>query len=303
MVDMRVDLAGVALSNPIVSASGTFGFGREYARFYALGELGAVSAKGLTLHGRPGNPGPRIAETPSGMLNSVGLQNPGVEGFLRDELPWLKTQGTKLIVNLSAGTVEEFAQMAEMLSVEGVDLLEVNISCPNVKCEGLAFGTRPETAVAATEAVKKHTHLPVMVKLSPNVTSIAEIARAVEGAGADAISLINTLLGMRIDLSTRRPILKNNTGGLSGPAVLPVAVRCIHDVYAAVKVPLLGMGGVETGEDAAELMMAGASAVAVGTAILSDPMAPVRIRDELREFCESRGISEVRSLTGSLEVW
>ena len=257
----------------------------------------------FTIKEKAGNLPPRIAETTAGMLNSVGLQNPGVEGFLREELPWLKEQGTKLIVNLSAGTVEEFAQMAEMLSVEGVDLLEVNISCPNVKCEGLAFGTRPETAVAATEAVKKHTHLPVMVKLSPNVTSIAEIARAVEGAGADAISLINTLLGMRIDLSTRRPILKNNTGGLSGPAVLPVAVRCIHDVYAAVKVPLLGMGGVETGEDAAELMMAGASAVAVGTAILSDPMAPVRIRDELREFCESRGISEVRSLTGSLEVW
>ena len=303
MVDMRVDLAGLELRNPIVSASGTFGFGREYAKFYALNELGAVSAKGLTLHGRPGNPGPRIAETPAGMLNSVGLQNPGVEGFLREELPWLKAQGTKVIVNLSAGTVEEFAQMAEMLSVDGVDLLEVNISCPNVKCEGLAFGTRPETAAAATDAVKSHTCLPVMVKLSPNVTSIAEIARAVEGAGADAISLINTLLGMRIDLNSRRPILKNNTGGLSGPAVLPVAVRCIHDVYTSVKLPLLGMGGVESGEDAAELMMAGAAAVAVGTAIVSDPMAPIRVRDELEAFCESRGIPEVRSLTGTLEVW
>ena len=193
--------------------------------------------------------------------------------------------------------------MAEMLSVDGVDMLEVNISCPNVKCEGLAFGTRPETAQAATEAVRSHTHLPVMVKLSPNVTDIAEIARAAEAGGADALSLINTLLGMRIDLNTRRPILKNNTGGLSGPAVLPVAVRCIHQVHQAVKLPLLGMGGVMTGEDAAELMMAGASAVAVGTAILTDPMAPLRILEELERFCDSRGISEVRSLTGTLEVW
>ncbi len=301
--EMQVTLAGMSMENPIVAASGTFGFGREYARFYPLSRLGGVCAKGLTLHGRAGNPGPRIAETPSGMLNSVGLQNPGVEGFLRDELPWLRQQGTRVIVNLSAGTVEEFAQMAELLSVDGVDMLEVNISCPNVKCEGLAFGTSTQTAAAATQAVKSHTHLPVMVKLSPNVTSIGEIAKAVEGAGADAISLINTLLGMRIDLNTRRPILKNNTGGLSGPAVLPVAVRCIHQVYQAVQVPLLGMGGVETGEGAAELMMAGATAVAVGTAILSDPMAPIRIAHELEEFCRTHGISEVRSLTGTLEVW
>ena len=303
MSDLRVNLAGLELRNPIVSASGTFGFGREYAAFYPLSRLGAVSAKGLTLLPRSGNMPPRIAETPSGMLNSVGLQNPGVEGFLREELPWLKEQGTKVIVNLSAGTVEEFGQMAEMLSVDGVDLLEVNISCPNVKCEGLAFGTRPETAQAATEAVKTHTHLPVMVKLSPNVTDITEIARAAEAGGADALSLINTLLGMRIDLNTRRPILKNNTGGLSGPAVLPVAVRCIHQAHQAVKLPILGMGGVMTGADAAELMMAGASAVAVGTAILTDPLAPVRILDELDRFCDDRGISEVRSLTGTLEVW
>ncbi len=302
-VDMQVSLAGMEMCNPIVAASGTFGFGREYAKFYPLHKLGGISAKGLTMYPREGNPGPRIAETPSGILNSVGLQNPGVAGFLRDELPWLRQQGTRVIVNLSAGTVEEFAQMAQMLSVEGVDMLEVNISCPNVKCEGLAFGTSTETAAAATRAVKTHTHLPVMVKLSPNVTSIAEIARAVEDAGADAISLINTLLGMRIDLNTRRPLLKNNTGGLSGPAVLPIAIRCIHQVYQAVKIPLLGMGGVESGEDAAELMMAGASAVAVGTATLTDPMAPCRIAQELESFCNTHGISEVRSLTGTLEVW
>ena len=302
-VDMAVTLAGMTMESPIVAASGTFGFGREYARFYPLSQLGGLCAKGLTLHPRGGNPGPRIAETPTGMLNSVGLQNPGVEGFLREELPWLRRQGTRVIVNLSAGTVEEFGQMAQMLSVEGVDMLEVNISCPNVKCEGLAFGTRPETAAAATRAVKEHTHLPVMVKLSPNVTSIGEIAQAAEEAGADALSLINTLLGMRIDLNTRRPVLKNNTGGLSGPAVLPVAVRCIQEVYRAVKIPLLGMGGVQTGEDAAELMMAGASAVAVGTAILTDPLAPCRIARELEDFCRSHGVEAVQSLTGTLEVW
>ncbi len=301
--DMRVTLAGIALTNPIVAASGTFGFGREYAAFYPLSTLGGICAKGLTLHPRMGNPGPRIAETPAGMLNSVGLQNPGVEGFLKEELPWLRRQGTRVIVNLSAGTVEEFAQMAELLSADGVDMLEVNISCPNVKCEGLAFGTRPETAAAATRAVKSHTHLPVMVKLSPNVTSIADIARAVADAGADAISLINTLLGMRIDLNLRRPILKNNTGGLSGPAVLPVAVRCIHEVHQAVDLPLLGMGGVTTGQDAAELMIAGATAVAVGTATLTDPMAPCRIAQELEDFCKAHGVSQVRSLTGTLEVW
>ncbi len=301
--DLRVCLAGVEFANPIVAASGTFGFGREYADFYPLSLLGGVSAKGLTLLPRAGNPSPRIAESPSGILNSVGLQNPGAEGFLREELPWLRQQGTRVIVNLSAGSTDEFSRMAELLSAEGVDMLEVNISCPNVQCEGLAFGTDPATAAAATRAVKSHTHLPVMVKLSPNVTSIAEIARAVEDAGADAISLINTLLGMRIDLTTRRPILRNNTGGLSGPAVLPVAVRCIHEVYQAVKIPLLGMGGVSTGEDAAELMIAGASAVAVGTAILSDPMAPVRIVRELEDFCRRQGITEVRSLTGTLEVW
>ncbi len=301
--DMRVSLAGMEMANPIVAASGTFGFGREYAELYPLSALGGVCAKGLTMEARRGNPGPRIAETPGGMLNSVGLQNPGVEGFLKEELPWLRQQGTRVIVNLSAGTVEEFAQMAELLSAPGVDMLEVNISCPNVRCEGLAFGTRPETAAAATGAVKSHTHLPVMVKLSPNVTSISEIAKAVADAGADAISLINTLLGMRIDLNTRRPILKNNTGGLSGPAVLPVAVRCIHEVHRAVDLPLLGMGGVSTGQDAAELMMAGATAVAVGTATLSDPMAPVRIAEELSDFCRSHGVARAGALTGTLEVW
>lgn len=303
LVNTQVTLAGVSLKNPIVPASGTFGFGREYAEYFKLSELGGICVKGLTLKPREGNPCPRIAETPAGMLNSVGLQNPGVDAFVERELPWLREQGTKIIANLSGNTVEEYALLSEKLSVPGVSMLEVNISCPNVKHGGLAFGTMPESAAAATKAVKDHTHLPVMVKLSPNVTDITEIARAVEAAGADAVSLINTLLGMRIDLSTRRPILKNNTGGLSGPAVLPVAVRCVHQVYQAVKIPILGMGGVSTGQDAAELMMAGAAAVGVGTATISDPMAPVRILEELTEFCAGQGVKDVSKLTGSLEVW
>lgn len=303
LVNTQVTLAGVSLKNPIVPASGTFGFGREYEKYFDLAQLGGICVKGLTPKPREGNPCPRIAETPAGMLNSVGLQNPGVDAFVEKELPWLKTKGTKIIANLSGNTVEEYAMLAEKLSVPGVDMLEVNISCPNVKHGGLAFGTLPESAAAATRAVKTHTPLPVMVKLSPNVTDITEIARAVEAEGADAVSLINTLLGMRIDLNTRRPILRNNTGGLSGPAVLPVAVRCVHQVYHAVKIPILGMGGVSSGEDAAELMMAGAAAVGVGTATISDPAAPIRILEELCTFCAVHGIADVKSLTGTLEVW
>jgi len=301
--DMRVNFAGVELANPIIPASGTYGFGREYAELYPLSSLGGICAKGLTVLPREGNPVPRIAESPSGMLNSVGLQNPGVDAFVEKELPWLSQQGTKVIANLSGNTLEEYALLAEKLSVPGVDMLEVNISCPNVKHGGLAFGTMPESAAAATKAVKSHTHLPVIVKLSPNVTDITEIARAVEAAGADAVSLINTLLGMRIDLNTRRPILRNNTGGMSGPAVLPVAIRCVHQVYNAVKIPILGVGGVSSGLDAAEMMMAGATAVGVGTAIITDPMAPVKIVQELQEFCQSRGIEKVSDLTGTLEIW
>ena len=299
MPDMKVKLAGVELSNPIVPASGTFGFGREYAQLYPLSSLGAICVKGLTMKPREGNPCPRIAETPSGMLNAVGLQNPGVDAFVAEQLPWLRQQGTKIIANLSGNTLEEYAILAEKLSVPGVDMLEVNISCPNVKCGGLAFGTQPESAAAATKAVKSHTHLPVIVKLSPNVTDITAIARAVEAEGADAVSLINTLLGMRIDLNTRRPIIRNNTGGLSGPAVLPVAVRCIHQVYNAVKIPILGMGGVSSGEDAAELMMAGASAVEVGAANLKDPFACKKIVENLPAVCQRLGVENIADLTGA----
>ena len=303
MPDMKVNLAGVELKNPIVVASGTFGFGREYAQFYDLGELGGICAKGLTLHRREGNPAPRIAETPMGILNSVGLQNPGVDDFIAHELPFMRQYDTKVIANISGNTPEEYGIMCEKLSQAGVDMIEVNISCPNVKAGGLAYGTRPELAAEVTEVAKKHASVPVMVKLSPNVTDITEIAKAVEGAGADAVSLINTLRGMRIDINTRRPILKMNTGGLSGPAVLPVAVRMVWEVSNAVKIPVLGMGGVAKGSDAAQLMLAGASAVAVGTACFADPFAPVKVRDELAAIAEGQGLASVAELTGGVKPW
>ena len=303
MPDMKVNLAGVELKNPIVVASGTFGFGREYAQFYDLGELGGICAKGLTLHRREGNPAPRIAETPMGILNSVGLQNPGVDAFIEHELPFMRQYDTKVIANISGNTPEEYGIMCDKLAEAAVDMIEVNISCPNVKAGGLAYGTRPELAAEVTEMAKKHSTVPVMVKLSPNVTDITEIARAVEAAGADAVSLINTLRGMRIDINTRRPVLKMNTGGMSGPAVLPVAVRMVWEVANAVNIPILGMGGVSKGEDAAQMMLAGATAVAVGTACIADPFAPVNVRKGLETICEKQGLASVSELTGGVKPW
>ena len=303
-VDLSVELAGVTLKNPVVVASGTFGFGREYSQFYDLGELGGVCAKGLTLRPREGNPAPRIAETTMGILNSVGLQNPGVDVFLAEELPFLRQYDTKVIANISGDSPEEYGVMCEKLAQAGVDLIEVNISCPNVKAGGMAYGTRPELAAEVTREAKAHAgQVPVMVKLSPNVTDITEIARAVEGAGADALSLINTLRGMRIDLNTRRPVLKMNTGGLSGPAVLPVAVRMVWEVAQAVKLPILGMGGVSRGEDAAQLMLAGACAVGVGTALFADPYAPLKVRDGLAELTVKYGLDRTAQLTGGVIPW
>ena len=303
-VDLSVELAGVSLKNPVVVASGTFGFGREYSQFYDLGELGGICAKGLTLRPREGNPAPRIAETPMGILNSVGLQNPGVDAFISEELPFLRQFDTKIIANISGDSPEEYGVMCEKLSEAGVDLIEVNISCPNVKAGGMAYGTRPELAAEVTREAKRHAgQVPVMVKLSPNVTDITEIARAAEEAGADALSLINTLRGMRIDLNTRRPVLRMNTGGLSGPAVLPVAVRMVWEVSQAVKLPVLGMGGVSRGEDAAQLMLAGASAVGVGTALFADPFAPLKVRDRLAELTEQSGLARTAQLTGGVLPW
>ncbi len=299
MADMRVKLAGVDLKNPITVASGTFGFGREYGEFFDISRLGGISVKGLTPLPRNGNPSPRIAETPLGMLNSVGLQNPGVDAFIAKELPWLKTQGLTIIANISGNTPEEYGEMCAKLSAAGVDMIEVNISCPNVKAGGLAYGTKPEMAAEVTEIAKRHATVPIMVKLSPNVTDITEIARAVEGAGADAISLINTIRGMVIDVNTRRPVLKMNTGG----AILPVAVRMVWEVANAVKVPILGMGGISTGADAAQMLLAGATAVAVGAATFSDPYAPLRILEELEALCDRQGVKSVTELTGAVQPW
>lgn len=302
-VDMRVTLAGVTLKNPVIAASGTFGYGMEFQEFYPVSRLGGIACKGTTPEERPGNPGPRIAETPSGILNSVGLQNPGVRQFFSVYLPWLKKQEVAVIANIAGNTVEEYCEMAERMHGSDVDIVELNISCPNVRHGGAGFGTSREAAAEVTAEVKKRCGKPLMVKLTPNVTSIGDIAAAVEDAGADMISLINTLTGMRIDLRTRRPILRNNTGGLSGPAVFPVAVRMVRDVYKRVKIPVVGLGGIATWEDAAEMMVAGASAVQVGTANFHDPYACVKIAEGLERFAASQGLSSVTGLTGTLKEW
>lgn len=303
MSNLSVNVAGVEFKNPIIPASGAFGYGREYEQFYPLSVLGGISVKGTTLHRREGNPPPRVAETPSGMLNSVGLQNGGAEKFLNYELPNLATKDTRIIANIAGATVEECAQLAGMMNGTAVDMIELNISCPNVKHGGAAFGTNPITAAEITSAVRKATDKPLMVKLSPNVTDITEIAKAVEAAGADAVSLINTLLGMRIDIKTGRPILKNNVGGLSGPAVFPIAVRMVWQVYNAVNIPIVGMGGISTAEDVVEMMMAGAKAVQIGAALFSDPFAPIKIIDGLNEYCDNNDIKNLADITGTVKPW
>ena len=300
---LNVSFCGVDFKNPIVPASGTYGYGREYECLYPLSTLGGISVKGTTLHRREGNPAPRVAETPSGMLNSVGLQNGGVDKFLSYELPNLVTKDTRIIANIAGSTIEECAELAAKLKGSDIDMIELNISCPNVKQGGAAFGTDCNIAGAVTKAVKDNSDKPVMVKLSPNVTSIVDIAKSVEANGADAVSLINTLLGMRIDINTGRPILKNNVGGLSGPAVFPVAVRMVWQVANAVNIPVCGMGGVSTWEDAVEIMMAGASLVQVGAAIFNDPFAPVKIIDGLQKFCEDKGINSISEIVGTVKPW
>ena len=303
MADLTVNIAGVEFKNPVITASGTFGFGREYSEFYPLREIGGLSCKGITLKPRMGNPPPRIAETPSGILNAVGLQNPGVDHFIVRDLPWLKEQETVVIANIAGNTPEEYAQMAEKLSESSVDMIEMNISCPNVKHGGVQFGTSCQSVGAITREVRAHCKKPLMVKLSPNVSDIAEIARAAESEGADALSLINTLTGMRIDINTRRPIIRNNTGGLSGPAVFPVAVRMVWQTAGAVKIPVVGMGGISTWRDAVEMMLAGASAIQVGTALFSDPYAPLKIKEGLNRYLDDQGIASVTELAGMVKPW
>ena len=302
-IDMSVDLAGMHMRSPVMTASGTFASGREFADFIDLERLGALVTKGVSSTPWEGNESPRIAETASGMLNSIGLQNPGVEAFCSTDLLYLRALDVPVIVNVSGHTAEEYVAVIERLEREDrVDAYELNISCPNVVAGGMAFGTACTAAESVTRACRAATRRPLIVKLSPNVTDIAEIARSVEAGGADAVSLINTLLGMSIDTTTFRPRLGRVVGGLSGPAIKPVALRMVWQVAAAVSVPVIGMGGIMDAEDAAEFLLAGASAVAVGTANFVDPTSAVRITDGLAEFCRSRGITRVRELTGALRV-
>lgn len=300
MADLTVNLAGVALKNPIIPASGTFGYGREFAELYDLDVLGAFSWKGTTAQPRFGNPQPRIAEVPSGMLNAVGLQNPGMDAVLREEVPNIaKIFHGPVIANVCGFSLEEYAENCRALEdVDQAAILEVNISCPNVHDGGKNFGSTPESAAAVTRAVRAATGKPVFMKLSPNVTDIAEIARACAGEGADGLCLINTLLGMRIDLDAKRPLLANRTGGLSGPAVFPVALRMVWDVYEAVRLPIIGCGGVDSAEAAAEMMLAGASAVEVGAANLRDPWACKAIIEDLPGVCQRLGVDKISDLTG-----
>jgi len=300
--DLRVNLCGVELINPVIAASGCFNFGREYAEYYDLSQLGGICVKGLTPERREGNAPPRIAETASGMLNSVGLQNPGIEAFLSDELPYLKTLGTRIIANIAGATVAEYVYMARMLQGSGVDFVELNISCPNVSEGGAAFGSTPESVSRVVRAVRPMCEQPLIVKLSPNTLDIAENARAAETAGADAVSLINTLTGMAIDLEHRRPVLGNVTGGLSGPAVKPVALRMVWQAAKAVRIPVVGMGGIMAGEDAVEFMVVGASAIEVGTANLVDPLACLKIIEGIEQYMGYHDISNIGELVGSLKL-
>lgn len=296
--DLSVELSGVKLDNPVIPASGTFGFGEEFREYYDINILGSLSFKGTTKQPRFGNPTPRIAETPSGMLNAVGLQNPGIEAVIAEQLPRLRSFFHKpIIANISGFSLEEYVYCCEKINAEKqVEIIEVNVSCPNVKHGGMSFGTSPESVSLITKEIKKVTTKPVYIKLSPNVTDIVSIAKACEDAGADGVSLINTLLGMRIDLKTRKPIIKNTTGGLSGPAVFPVALRMVYQVAQAVKIPVIGMGGISTAEDVIEMMMAGASAVQVGAANLVNPYACKEIIENLPKVMEKYNIKSLREL-------
>lgn len=303
MADLKVKVAGVEFNNPLIAASGTFGFGREYSEFYPLSVMGGISCKGITLQARQGNPAPRIAETPSGILNAVGLQNPGVDHFIKNDLPWLKEQDTVIIANIAGNSYEDYCQIAEKLSDTDVDMIELNISCPNVKSGGVQFGTSCESVGAITKAVRQYCKKPLIIKLSPNVTDIVSIAKAAEAEGADAISMINTLTGMRIDINTGRPIIRNNTGGMSGPAVFPVAVRMVAQVAQAVEIPIIGMGGISTWQDAVEMMIAGATALQIGTVLFKDPYAPVKINEGINKFLDEKGMKSVTELTKTVKFW
>ncbi len=297
----EVELAGVTLKNPVMVASGTFGSGEEYSEFVDLNRLGAVVTKGVANVPWPGNPTPRVAEVRSGMLNAIGLQNPGIDVFAERDLPFLEQFDTKVIVNVCGKSTEDYLEVVERLGDEKrVDMLEINISCPNVKEGGIAFGQDPKAVEAITKAVKAKAKQPVIMKLSPNVTDITEMARAAEAGGADVLSLINTLTGMKIDIERQSFVLANKTGGMSGPAVHPIAVRMVYQVANAVKVPIIGMGGIETAEDAIEMMLAGATAVSVGTANFYNPYATMEIVDGIEQYLQRKNIADVRELIGAV---
>lgn len=299
-MNTKVTIAGVELKNPVMTASGTFGSGAEYSEFYDLGALGAVVTKGVANVPWPGNPTPRIAETRSGMLNAIGLQNPGIDVFVKRDIPFLKQYDTKIIVNVCGKSEEDYCEVVERLAEEPVDLLEINVSCPNVKEGGIAFGQNPKALEAITREVKKYAKQPIIMKLSPNVTDITEMAKAAEAGGADILSLINTITGMKIDIHRRCFALANRTGGMSGPAVHPVAVRMVYQSAQAVKIPIIGMGGIQTAEDAIEMILAGATAVSVGTANFYHPHATEEIVDGIRAYMERYQVEDIRELIGAV---
>ena len=301
MIKTGVTLAGVELKNPVMTASGTFGSGAEYSEFVDLNRLGAVVTKGVANVPWPGNPTPRVTETASGMLNAIGLQNPGIDLFCKRDIPFLKQYDTKIIVNVCGKTTEDYIEVVERLADEPVDLLEINISCPNVKEGGIAFGQDPKAVEAITREVKKHAKQPVIMKLSPNVTDITVMAKAAEAGGADVLSLINTLTGMKIDINRRAFAIANKTGGMSGPAVKPVAVRMVYQVANAVSLPIIGMGGIATAEDALEFIMAGATAVSVGTANFYNPYATVEIAEGIENFMKKQKVEDIRELIGCVK--
>ncbi len=299
-MNTAVNIAGVELKNPVMTASGTFGSGQEYGEFVDLNRLGAVVTKGVSNVPWPGNPTPRIAETYGGMLNAIGLQNPGIAVFMERDIPWLKQYDTKIVVNVCGKTTQDYVEVVERLGDQAVDLLEINISCPNVKEGGIAFGQDPRAVEAITREVKRHAKQPVIMKLSPNVTDITVIARAAQAGGADAISLINTLTGMKIDVNRRTFAVANKTGGLSGPAIKPVAVRMVYQAAQAVSLPVIGMGGIMTAEDALEFILAGASAVSVGTASFRNPSAAMEIAQGIEDYMRARHIGDIRELIGAV---
>ncbi|MDO5418124.1 MAG: dihydroorotate dehydrogenase [Lachnospiraceae bacterium] len=299
-MNMKVNLAGVEFKNPVMEASGTFGSGAEYSEFVDLNRLGAVVTKGVANVPWPGNPTPRIAETYGGMINAIGLQNPGIDVFAKRDIPFLKQYDTKIVVNVCGKTTEDYIDVVERLGDEPVDMLEINISCPNVKEGGIAFGQDPKAVEAITKACKAHAKQPIIMKLSPNVTDITVMAKAAEAGGADVLSLINTLTGMKIDVNRRTFALANKTGGLSGPAIKPVAVRMVYQVANAVQIPIIGMGGIANSDDALEFILAGASAVAIGTANFHNPYATVNVIDGIADYMRRNGIEDINELIGAV---